>query len=74
MLIELNSTLHALSLAEESIFVGVMLEDRGETTSCLVVNNVASVESLVAAVVFENNGGNVWNPFLRGGIYAMHDQ
>jgi hypothetical protein len=64
VLIELDSALHALSLAEKSIFVGVVLENRGETTSCLVVNHVASVESLVAAVVFENNGGNVWNPFL----------
>jgi hypothetical protein len=62
--IELDSTLHALSLAEESIFMGIVLENRGETTSCLVVNHVARVESLVAAVVFENNGGNVWNPFL----------
>jgi hypothetical protein len=72
--IELDSTLHALSLAEENILMGVVLEDRGETTSCLVVNHVATIESLVAAVVFENNGGNVWNPFLRGGIYALHDQ
>jgi hypothetical protein len=64
MFIELNSTLHALSLAEESIFMGIVLENRGETTSCLVVNHVTAVESLVAAVVFENNGGNVWNPFL----------
>jgi hypothetical protein len=72
MLIELDSALHALSLAEESIFMGVMLEDRGETTSCLIVNHMTTVESMVAA--FENNGGNVRNPFLRGGIYTMHDQ
>jgi hypothetical protein len=62
MLIKLDSTLHALSLAEESILVCVMLENRGETTSCLAVNHVATIESLVTA--FENNGGNVWNPFL----------
>ena len=74
LLIELDSTLHALGLAEESgVFVGNtrVLQDWGETPS---VNQMAAVESLVAAMVLQDDRWNVRDPLLWGGIHTLHDQ
>ena len=74
LLIELDSALHALGLAEESrVLVGKVrvLQDWGETSS---VNQMTAVESLVAAMVLQDDRWNVRDPLLWGGIHTLNDQ